>query len=586
MPSPIAAVVMASPTRNAARLLRYVSQPKKGQAKGDRFVAASGLHGAIPEVVHLQMRDVRRRFGKAGERRVEVPVKGGGTTTVTEGEYVQAYHVIQSFARKGEGALDPENHDDWERAHELGRALADRVAGPQRMATVWTQIDGSTGCIHNHLVIDSIDRESGRSFDSARVKHSVLATTHDEVLRESGYEQQNELQSTAAERKERSEDRAYLAHQQWVANGRQGREPFSVKVMKQRIEETLRQTNYVDFEAFGNELLANGVFVEQHGKQGEIGDESGRGLTYTMSLADPDGEDGWADFAPAHRRRASKLGRNYQIVAVEAAIARNKQAAAQHALADQRKHEIRAEQQPAHRFTLHHIIEEFELGEPFARTTRKAIADQHGAETRARQQPARRLTLQHIVEEFELGEPPVPAPRPTRVERAPESDPVETVQESVVPPVEAVPAPKRPEDTVAENDREEVPYRSPVRNLPLTRERDRAFRERMAGVDEHIVQQAQADEAVDDVLLKGLGPTQLRAYRGSLHADTIRLLELRIAMQRAATTAYEQGRPGRAQQIRAEIESGRYRRVTGGWYEPASQSETEREAERDREHGD
>lgn len=167
-----------------------------------------------------------------------------------------------------------------------------------------------------------------------------------------------------------------------------------------------------------------------------------------------------------------------------------------------------------------------------------------------------------------------------------QAPPAETVQESVVPPVATVPAPERPENTDAENDREEVPYRSPVRDLPLTRERDRAFRERIAGVDEHIVQQAQADEGVDDVLLKGLGPTHLRAYRGSLHADTIRLLELRIAMQRAATTAHEQGLPGRAQQIRAEIRSGRYRRVSGGWYETASHSKTEREAERDREYGD
>lgn len=110
MVKPIAAVVMSSPTRNSARLIAYALTEKDGQAKGDRFVAASGINGCIPEFAEGQFRDNRKRWRKDGTRTVKVQwgtdkVTGQPTyRDVTEGAYVQAYHVIQSFARDGAGA--------------------------------------------------------------------------------------------------------------------------------------------------------------------------------------------------------------------------------------------------------------------------------------------------------------------------------------------------------------------------------------------------------------------------------------------------------------------------------------------------
>lgn len=317
----VAAVVMASPTRNVSRLNRYVRQQKEGQTD-DRFVAASGINGCSTRYADQQMRDNRKRWAKDGQR--VVTDKDG--KQIFEGEYVHAYHVIQSFARDGEGALNPEDTDDWEKAHDLGRELAKQVAGESRYATVHTQIDGKTGCIHNHLVIDSIDRQTGRSFDSSHVKHAELVKTHDGMLRELGYEQVNEYPepgvAKTAVKLEKSELRGLQKHKAWEADGRDGAEPFSVAVLKDRISGTLEQDDFTDFESFARAARANGVDAEERGK----------GVSYAMLRLGPDGA-GYMPIATSDKRRSSKLGRNFQKDAVEAAIERNIEAEKQRAKA-------------------------------------------------------------------------------------------------------------------------------------------------------------------------------------------------------------------------------------------------------------
>lgn len=322
MMAPIAAVVLASPSRTSAALHAYVSTEKKGQKKGDRFVAQSGLNGCIPEFAERQFRDNRKRFNKNGTRKKTVR-HAHGETEVTEGQFVQAYHVIQSFARDGEGSLDPSKPDDWERAHELGVALAKKLAGKTRLATVTTQIDGKTGCLHNHIVIDSVEKTTGRSFDSANVKHTVLAKAHDELLASLGYEQRNTL-GKGREVVEKSELRALAKHQAWEASRVPGEpfeedEPFSVAVLKSRVREALADGSFTTFDEFAE-------VAGQHGVQADERGQKHRGITYTMLREkEPHGDD-WRDTAPGDRRRASRLGADFMTAAVEAAIARNLEA--------------------------------------------------------------------------------------------------------------------------------------------------------------------------------------------------------------------------------------------------------------------
>lgn len=480
MAAPIAAIVVASPTRNASRLLAYALNKKKGQTT-DRFVVASGLNGAIPEVAAAQYRDNRKRHGKNGERQVRVPDDKGGMRTITEGAYVQGYHVIQSFARDGEGALDPNDPEAWEEAHRLGRKFALRLAGDGRMGVVVTQIDGRTGCIHNHLVLDSIDRQTGKSFASSNVKHKVLAQTHDEVLREAGYAQQNELQSTAAERREPSEERARLRHEQWGANGRQGPEPFSVAVMKQRVREGMSDPRSVSFETYAEVLAERGVRVERRGQDHP-------GLTYEMVLSD--GKGGTVDPQPAYRRRASKLGRDFMLATVEQALERNRtkqavQPTGHRPLLDPSKYVAlvgRADQVPAPAVTATPNADETER--PLLWRTYERM----GLDWRE----ARKV-----------------APE-TEVEPAPTPDVAEPLPAPSAPAAEPIAAPTEPEDEAEAQDeaqRATAPaYRSPVRDRTVKRERSREFRERLAAADEHVVARLEAGEPVDDTVLKGLGP--------------------------------------------------------------------------------
>lgn len=321
MNAPLACTVMSSPSRNSGRLNAYVHNPKHGQAKGDRYVMASGLNGAIPEYAEHQMRQNRKRWGKNAMRQVKVPwaidEKSGEKKyrSTTEGEYVQAYHVIISHAREGRGALDPNVPSDQAEAHRIGRELARELAGTARFATVHTQIDGKTGCLHSHIVIDSIEKATGRSFDSSAVKHSVLVRTTNDMLLALGYEQVNEYHHTALERREKSEERGLLKHVAWEADG-QGTEvePFSVAVLKQRLKAALADTSYTDLDGFREVCLANGLDVEQRGAKG-------RGLVYEMRRRDVDGE--YIEASNSDRRRAGTLGRFAMMDAVEQAMERN-----------------------------------------------------------------------------------------------------------------------------------------------------------------------------------------------------------------------------------------------------------------------
>lgn len=325
MAEPIKAIVVASASRNSAALNNYVRDEKEGQAKGERFVAASGINGCIPELAEKQMRDNRKRWGKNGSREV---LKKYGTDEagsdvnkrVTEGAFVQSYHVIQSFARDGIGGLDPSHSGEWEKAHDLGVELARKVADKHRLATVHTQLDGKTGCIHNHIVIDSVDKATGRSFDSAQVKHSALVAAHDGMLAEQGYEQAVEYapKGTAkgAVKVEKSELRGLAKHQAWEAGDGTEPEPFSVAVLKHRIREALAEESFTHLEAFLDVAISHGVLADERG-------QGGRGITYAMMRDDGlSGE--WLEVSPGDRRRASKLGRDFMMDAVEEAIERNK----------------------------------------------------------------------------------------------------------------------------------------------------------------------------------------------------------------------------------------------------------------------
>jgi hypothetical protein len=310
-------VVMASATRSADALINYALDDKPNQ-KGERYVMASGVGGLLVSVAKPQMRDVRKRWGK--DRR---------------GAYVQAYHVIQSF---GTDELIPNDPDSWMTAQRLGRALAeDRFPG--RQVLVVTQRDGKTGCLHNHVVVNSIETKTGKSLNSSIVMHSRLVEAHERILEAEGFEQRADLRqafSDAQDRHERgepsglrragssveSETREYIRYVQWEyesefldENGLpRDPEPFSVDVLKYRVEQAINDPTSVDWESFVEAGARHGVRIEQRGAKG-------RGISYGMMRAQPDGTR--AEPSSSDRRRSTTLGAEYEMDAVEQALTRH-----------------------------------------------------------------------------------------------------------------------------------------------------------------------------------------------------------------------------------------------------------------------
>ena len=578
MSTPIAAVVLASPSRTSAALHAYVSMEKKGQKKGDRFVARSGLNGCIPEFAERQFRDNRKRFNKNGTRKTIVR-HAHGETEVTEGQFVQAYHVIQSFARDGEGALDPNDPDAWEKAHDLGMALAKELAGKSRLATVTTQIDGKTGCLHNHIVIDSIEKTTGRSFQSWNVKHKNLAQAHDELLASLGYEQRNTL-GKGKEVVEKSELRALAKHQAWEASRVPGEpfaedEPFSVAVLKSRVREALADGTFTTFDEFAE-------VAGQHGVQADERGQKHRGITYTMLREkEPHGDD-WRDTAPGDRRRASRLGADFMMAAVEAAV----EAAIERNLEAQKQAQATLPAPaPAPSSTVPNKGQK-----PTGKSVREDPATSAAAPVTpppasaaapaVDERVARILRERQAADERRLAE--FKAFKEDRLSKVremyaePLTGPVAEPASEPVKGADSAPAAAAPGDAdvsyaaAADTTKtEEAEYRSQLRDVRLRDQKRQALIEGVAAFDEQAVALLERGEVFAEAdVPKGIGRKFLDTYGDRLDREVRRILEQRTAKNEWASTLFERAKTmpsdtgdqlrGKARRLRQEVKLGEY----------------------------
>lgn len=577
MRAPIAAVVLASPSRTSAALHAYVSTEKKGQKKGDRFVAQSGLNGCIPEFAERQFRDNRKRFNKNGTRK-KVVRHAHGETEVTEGQFVQAYHVIQSFARDGEGALDPSNPDDWEKAHELGRALAREVAGKARLATVTTQIDGKTGCLHNHIVIDSVEKTTGRSFDSANVKHTVLAKAHDELLASLGYEQRNTL-GKGREVVEKSELRALAKHQAWEASRVPGEafaedEPFSVAVLKSRVREALDDGTFTTFDEFAEVAGQLGVQADERGQKH-------RGITYTMLREkEPLGDD-WRDTAPGDRRRASRLGADFMMAAVEAAIARNLEAQKQARATLPAPAPAPSPNVPTKgEKPVDKAVREDPVTPAAAAVTPPPASAAAPAVESLRERFLREMEAEYdasrdrVKAAWEASrESAKPAPEPVKgADSAPAATATDATLAEVdrVEPATSATAPvTRPPASAAAPAVDEARYRSQLRDVRLRDQKRQELIDAVAAFDEQAVALLERGEVFAEAdVPTGIGRKFLDTYGDRLDREVRRILEQRTAKNEWASTLFERAKTmpsdtgdqlrGKARRLRQEVKLGEY----------------------------
>lgn len=89
---------------------------------------------------------------------------------------VQGFHLVQSFAP---GEVTPEL------AHQIGLELAGRLLGGKYQAVVGTHLN--TGCIHNHIVWNSVSMEDGHKYHSSKKTYVLeVRGISDELCRKYG----------------------------------------------------------------------------------------------------------------------------------------------------------------------------------------------------------------------------------------------------------------------------------------------------------------------------------------------------------------------------------------------------------------
>ena len=375
--------ISSQTTRTSGRAQNY--------AKKDS-VAISAV-GASVQRFEQRLAEIRRAHGKDGMRpRAEVNNEGkplrddkgdyvvakdSKGNTVYEAKYVEAYSLVQSF---GHDELDPDDPESWTRANELGRAVAeDRFPG--HPALVATEINGRSGCVHNHIIVGAVHAVTGKSIDSNVVTHARLAIEHDRVLTEQSFVQREDMRELVADAKRRmdeargqviaehggkisdsqlrrkitaaenrvtltnGEDRALQQEQRpsdyQVREDRRQRELHRYELREQDREATLGIGATPPPERFSEIVLEsriretlNDPRVQSWDDAAEIGRENGvtikrrgRDVSYGMMLAQPDGT--IAEPARAHTRRGGiegsekGLGDWYRVADVDAAIERN-----------------------------------------------------------------------------------------------------------------------------------------------------------------------------------------------------------------------------------------------------------------------
>ena len=124
-----------SSTRNGADAIKYALGNGKGHNNNDfRNAYVSGVNMLPPDVESYESQ--MDKYWRLASSRNKYQIR----------------RVIQSFSRN---ELDPDNPDDVMRSHELGKEFA-KTAYPGRQCIICTQIDGKSGLIHNHILVNNV----------------------------------------------------------------------------------------------------------------------------------------------------------------------------------------------------------------------------------------------------------------------------------------------------------------------------------------------------------------------------------------------------------------------------------------------
>lgn len=193
--------------------------------------------------------------------------------------------------------------------NQLGLELAQKIASNHQVA-VYTHAD--TDHVHNHIVINAVDIETGKKFNNDKKALRDIRNANDQVCREHGLsipEKQAEIRYTQGEK------------------GRLERGKTSWKdEVREKIEDSLKDTT--DFEQFEKKLKTSGV---------EITRKTKKTITYKHESEDK-------------KVRGSRLGNNYDLGGVMLELERQNERAKEREEQEREREQERRQEQYADKY--------------------------------------------------------------------------------------------------------------------------------------------------------------------------------------------------------------------------------------------
>ena len=197
--------------------------------KDCRAVAVGGTNGIDPVIAKEQFKAVQQAFNQTARRN-------------------QVLRITQSFALN---ELDPTNTRDWQRANDLGCELAEKLY-PDYQTAVYTHLDGQNHILHNHIIINKVNLQTGKKLDERKGSAVERArNANDEISKEQGWkviEPVREHQSRTEQDLTKKGQYSYMAD------------------LRGRIDTTMQDTSICDFKTFSDVLAKSGVNVSVRGQ--------------------------------------------------------------------------------------------------------------------------------------------------------------------------------------------------------------------------------------------------------------------------------------------------------------------------------
>ncbi len=210
----------------------------------------------------------------------------------------QVLRIVQSFSRN---ELNPDNPEDILTANMIGQEFVQKYY-PDRQAMVFTQIDGKSGLVHNHVIISDTDLIASKGCTKEQYYFPKIMEWTNEIAGQYmklDFGEKTEDKTTQTERHKRE-----VGEYVWKDD------------LKSRITEAM-QTSETEADWISN-LTKYGVNIEVH-------DSKKRGRYYTYELMDtskfPEGKK-----IPANlKSRSYKLGTRYDAEEIESYFQKKEQ---------------------------------------------------------------------------------------------------------------------------------------------------------------------------------------------------------------------------------------------------------------------